>query len=222
MQHATQIRGFSLFVIAAVLFVQGCASSGPKPYKPLNSVMTIAVDDRVTLPPKVFYLSAGQAWGQGVGGLIGGSIAAANGPDEDLGRYLQGKGIAMDQILVQEAKDIINKSGRLQIVDDPKQADVVLRFAITKYGFIAKNVLSGKLKTILRVETKVSDRNGKTIFSDEDNNDSEHVQYSLKEFLAEPERIRAGFHEVANQAADDQISGLLDEIGDFRLPPAAN
>lgn len=128
----------------------------------------------------------------------------------------------MDQILVQEAKDIINKSGRLQIVDDPKQADAVLRFAITKYGFIAKNVLSGKLKTILRVETKVADRNGKTIFSDEDNNDSERVQYSLKEFLAEPERIRVGFHEVANQAADDQISGLLDEIGHFRPPPAAN
>jgi hypothetical protein len=155
MRHAMQIRGSSLFVIAAVLLVQGCASSGPKPYKPLNSVMTIAVDDRVTLPPKVFYLSAGQAWGQGVGGLIGGSIAAANGPDEDLGRYLQGKGIAMDQILVQEAKDIINKSGRLQIVDDPKQADVVRRFAITKYGFIAKNVLSGKLKTILRVKKKL-------------------------------------------------------------------
>lgn len=198
----------------ASLAMASCSHKGgvepPEPPNPLNAITTISIDPLIFMPPSVHYRSTGQKWGAAVGGAVGEAIVQSATPGASIRAKLDAAHIDMSAALVEEMRRAMASQRRFRIVDG--DADASLKFKIVDYGFESGGLTTSNMTVILKVEAKLLDKKGRTLFEDSENSESERdTRYSMSEYFADTQRLLAAFHQVAAFVAQEESKSLLDE-----------
>ncbi len=210
----------SLYVLCALLAACGHKNEKDEPPDPMQKISTVSVDPLVVMPASVHYVSASQAWGAALGGVVGGAIVGAFMPNDPIRSKLDEKHVDMGAILVEEMRAALARQSRLRLVD--RDADAVVSFEIKDYGFNTDSVLSGRMKVLLNIETKVRDRKGEVLFSDTDREtNQDDTRHSMSDYFDNLPLLNSAFHQVAAQAAADQSNSMLNSAGEAGPGPAA-
>lgn len=214
-----------VLAVSVTLGIAACAHDA-KQGEAVRAVRTISIDPQVVLPDRVHYVSAGQVWAgallAGVGGVIGGLVAAgvgaASAPEHSIALALEKQGINVDAIFVEEMRTALARQTRFRVVEG--NADAVMSYKVRDYGFHVAGAFTTKMKVLLKVESSLTGRSEQPIFrAGAGAWNGETTRFTMDEFFADRSRLLAAFHEVAAMVAAKEVNALLRRSGDAAMLP---
>ena len=158
-------NGSILFVFALSIFLSGCAVNQKLSDVDRKRIDVVKVNDKVEKAPGMFYFGPGAAIGL-MFGAIGGAIAgAANiGPGEEMHAFAEKNGVRIEEIVSQEFKEALRKSGKLKIADSQGARAATINVSVTQFGFSVPHGLSSNLVPIVSIKCEMVDVDGKVLW----------------------------------------------------------
>ena len=157
----------TIALIAVLFFLGGCASTQPITSSDRASVTSVTVNKTVPIPPTMYYLGPGGAWGLafGVVGAIVSEPARENAQKAFQSNAAASGTTTIDQIVYEEVMDSIRQSNKFPLKDDAAPGGATIQINVLQYGFSIPQGFSSKLVPILKIQCTLTDASGRVLWS---------------------------------------------------------
>jgi hypothetical protein len=198
-------------LVLALFVLNGCASQGWIKEDARKSISGIAIDKNVKLPERIFYYGPEQAIGAGIGGIIGGLIAA--GADDEpakISAYMRRNRIDVAVLIADELEAAVSQTARLPwpLRDAP---DAILRMNVVSYGLMHKMAFSSEYKPLLTLQLQLVDTGGAVMWQDvahATNLTSQTPGYTYEQYFSVPENMTMAYSEAAKFVVNELLNKL--------------
>jgi hypothetical protein len=207
-------RGCFAIAIAGLLLT-GCSTptSVPLSAENVRAVKTVKLDPSVSKPKTIYWRGTAQAWGAALFGAIGGA-ATANAGDSDAERMvalMEKERIDVSQMVYSEVVKQIGSQKSFQI-SESVQADAVLSFSVTMYGFNKTHPFGSNMNPLITIMGKLTKPNNEVIWQESEfvsdfASDNDQGQ-SIETYQKEPVKLRAALAKATEVAVKRVVAKL--------------
>lgn len=162
---SNSVRRF-LFGFVVLVSLVGCVPSQNLRVEDRQALKRVYIVTQVTMPERPTIITRGMAFGAGLGGVVGGIVAAFGAtPDEQLVGFLAKNDIHVDQIVDKAFSDRLAQAQKFEFVSVRDNADASIQLEVVMYGIgYTANMFSHDYRAMMAVRATMTRADGKVIW----------------------------------------------------------
>lgn len=196
------IKKIVLVLMLSLVFF-GCTGKTEMSPEVKNQLTKITLDQNVTMPEQIMFLTRGDALAIGVGGALGGLMADSDKSDEEkFKRFLDENNISFETIIKDEySLALKSKPYYYQKMSTESNTQHKFKITVNMYGLMYHhNIFSGDYKPSANIKFELIDKNNKVVWSETEyvsSHTEETSRMPLDDYFKNPENMKKALHSVA-------------------------